>query len=180
MTMNAQLLKKTRQAAARLANVELEVQSARNEYHALVRRIHLAGGSLREIAQALELSHQRVQQIIEGAGGSWWRRIWRSRNARENLTCTFCGGSQNEVARLIAGPRVFICDTCVAAAEQALSAGTRSASGALLILAGDTSKTRCSFCGKRRASERPVLKGRGNICGECLKICRQILIDSQP
>jgi hypothetical protein len=29
------------------------------------------------------------------------------------LYCSFCGKSQNEVTKLIAGPNVFICDGCV-------------------------------------------------------------------
>ena len=32
----------------------------------------------------------------------------------ETLYCSFCGKSQHEVAKLIAGPKVFICDECVA------------------------------------------------------------------
>jgi len=31
----------------------------------------------------------------------------------KNLYCTFCGKSQHEVRKLIAGPSVFICDECV-------------------------------------------------------------------
>ena len=30
------------------------------------------------------------------------------------LYCSFCGKSQHEVRKLIAGPSVFICDECVA------------------------------------------------------------------
>ena len=30
-----------------------------------------------------------------------------------NVVCSFCGKSQKEVRRLIAGPTVFICDDCV-------------------------------------------------------------------
>src|SRR3989338_3972189 len=29
------------------------------------------------------------------------------------LTCSFCGKSQSEVRKLIAGPMVYICDACV-------------------------------------------------------------------
>ena len=29
------------------------------------------------------------------------------------LSCSFCGKGQHDVAKLIAGPRVFICDECV-------------------------------------------------------------------
>lgn len=34
-------------------------------------------------------------------------------NIRETLHCSFCGKSQHEVKKLIAGPNVFICDECV-------------------------------------------------------------------
>ena len=32
---------------------------------------------------------------------------------QENLTCSFCGKSQDEVKKLIAGPAVYICDECI-------------------------------------------------------------------
>ena len=32
---------------------------------------------------------------------------------KEKLYCSFCGKSQHEVKKLIAGPNVFICDECV-------------------------------------------------------------------
>jgi hypothetical protein len=37
---------------------------------------------------------------------------------RSELTCSFCGKSDREVAKLVAGPRVFICDGCVAIAAR--------------------------------------------------------------
>jgi len=33
--------------------------------------------------------------------------------SEKNLFCTFCGKSQHEVKKLIAGPSVFICDECI-------------------------------------------------------------------
>jgi ATP-dependent Clp protease ATP-binding subunit ClpX len=38
----------------------------------------------------------------------------RRRDQRETLFCSFCGKSQNQARRLIAGPNVYICDECVA------------------------------------------------------------------
>ena len=32
---------------------------------------------------------------------------------KDKLFCSFCGKSQHEVRKLIAGPTVFICDECV-------------------------------------------------------------------
>jgi len=35
---------------------------------------------------------------------------------RKRLACSFCGRSADEVRKLVAGPRVYICDACVTAA----------------------------------------------------------------
>jgi ATP-dependent protease Clp, ATPase subunit len=35
-------------------------------------------------------------------------------DGKNTLYCSFCGKSQHEVKKLIAGPTVFICDECVA------------------------------------------------------------------
>jgi hypothetical protein len=181
MPINHLLLEKARAAGVALADAEHQVQLARTEYHTIVRRIHLAGGSLRELAHALELSHQRVQQMVEGAGGSWWRRIWRSRNARHNLICTFCRRAEMQVNKLIAGPDVFICDACVALAQQTITGSLPTGTRDSFALATQHAKARCSFCRKRRTADRPLLVSTAaNICRECLNTCRQILVDSTP
>jgi hypothetical protein len=180
MAVNRQLLAKARAAGARLAEAEHQVDLARKDYHSVVRRMHLAGGSLRELAAELGLSHQRIQQMVSGAGGSWWQSIWSSRNLKGNLVCTFCGLTQDKVARLIAGPKVFICDACVALAQSAMKGGLPAADHGPLALAGRDARTRCSFCGKRKTPDRALLTGAANICDECLSVCRQILVDSSP
>src|SRR5580692_8947461 len=35
------------------------------------------------------------------------------KDSKSSLYCSFCGKSQHEVRKLIAGPTVFICDECV-------------------------------------------------------------------
>ena len=37
----------------------------------------------------------------------------KSPDSKNTLYCSFCGKSQHEVRKLIAGPTVFICDECV-------------------------------------------------------------------
>lgn len=37
------------------------------------------------------------------------------------LRCSFCGKKETEVLKLVAGPRVYICDACVAIASQIMS-----------------------------------------------------------
>ena len=38
----------------------------------------------------------------------------RGKGLNPTLHCSFCGKTQHQVAKLIAGPAVFICDECVA------------------------------------------------------------------
>ena len=37
------------------------------------------------------------------------------------LRCSFCGKNETEVLKLVAGPRVYICDGCVAIASRIMS-----------------------------------------------------------
>lgn len=37
------------------------------------------------------------------------------------LSCSFCRKNENEVKKLVAGPRVYICDECVAIATKLMS-----------------------------------------------------------
>jgi ATP-dependent Clp protease ATP-binding subunit ClpX len=39
--------------------------------------------------------------------------FWKTR-----LACSFCGKSATEVAKLVAGPKVYICDACAATVIQ--------------------------------------------------------------
>jgi hypothetical protein len=129
MTLDADLLTKARAQGARSAEADRAALLARADYHTAVRRLHLAGGSLREIAHALGISHQRVQQIVDGAGGSWWQRAWRTRNAARDAVCTGCERPPSEVHKLLAGPDVYLCDACVAVAEAALSGASSGPAG---------------------------------------------------
>jgi ATP-dependent Clp protease ATP-binding subunit ClpX len=45
--------------------------------------------------------------------------------ADDKLKCSFCGKRASEVARLIAGPSVFICDGCVDACIEILSSNSK-------------------------------------------------------
>lgn len=172
MTTNGNLLKKASDAGAQLAEADRQALLARAEYHTAIRRLHLGGASLREIAEALSLSHQRVQQIVRAAGGSWWQ-IWKRRRVKADAICTWCDRPASEVSKLIAGPAVFICNSCTEAAERVIQ-GTKSGRSDLGS-AERGSKARCSFCRKRPDEQRSLVIGPANVCSECLGICREIL-----
>jgi hypothetical protein len=171
MVTDSNLLRKANDAGAQLVEAERHALLARAEYHIAIRRLHLGGASLREIAAVLSLSHQRVQQIVNAAGGSWWQ-VWK-RSVKPDAICTWCDRPPSEVSKLIAGPRVFICDSCTQAAESVIR-GTRRGPGELRS-ADRGSRARCSFCRKRADEKRSLVIGPANVCSECLGICREIL-----
>lgn len=41
------------------------------------------------------------------------QRERESTTAEPPISCSFCGKSQDEVRKIVAGPRVYICDECV-------------------------------------------------------------------
>ena len=78
-------------------------------------------GMYDQIAGLLKENRQNLRQITglllqERLGRSKEDRtaaLQRPTAAAENtLYCSFCGKSQHEVEKLIAGPAVFICDEC--------------------------------------------------------------------
>ena len=174
MAIVQDLLDKARAAGVDLVEAERRVLTTRADYHSAIRRLHLAGAPLREIAEALSLSHQRVQQIVTASGGSWWRRAWRTRRTQADAICTWCDRPPSEVAKLVAGPDVYICDACVTAAGR-VERGPGKAGGALK-LAKTRSRERCTFCQKRSSDTRSLVTGpAAHICSECLRLCREIM-----
>jgi hypothetical protein len=195
------ILAEAREARDRLISFEHEANLARVGYQHAIRRLHAGGASLREIADALGLSYQRVHQIVDTGAGKGALKA----SATVSMQCSFCGRSQTEVRKVIGGPGVRICDGCVDLALEALDRGEGATPGLTRLVAADPSepKARCDFCGKRRgqvsglaaAPDRrivPVKRGgqraarvkagrrlsRGappRICADCLDLCVEIL-----
>jgi hypothetical protein len=167
--MDEDLLAEARRTQERLIDAERDADVARADFHRAVRRLHLHGASLRELAGALSLSHQRVHQIVESAGGSrrWLRQ--REPSQREpghcdvpagapKPACTFCGQGQAQGGRIIPGHNVRICAACVALAQDAIN--SRPAPGGpflpVIFMPGRGQpdcepqiRLACSFCGKQ-------------------------------
>jgi hypothetical protein len=147
------ILREAREARDRLIGLEREADLARVSYQHAIRRLHAGGGSLREIADALGLSYQRVHQIVDVAAGKGSIRS----SAAKPMRCSFCDRSQAEARRLIAGPGIAICDRCVSLAMEALDRGEAgSPVVARMVAASPTgpsaptgAEARCHFCGKR-------------------------------
>jgi ClpX C4-type zinc finger len=186
--MDETMLAEARQAQERLIDAERDADVARADFHRAVRRLHLHGASLRELASGLGLSHQRVHQIVESAGGSRrWLRRDRVRPDPGLLACTFCGKHQKQVKKLIAGPSVYICDGCVDLAKSVLGDGQPVTTEIAELTAGpeDEPRVQCSFCGKCRyqvaglmvSSVQTERKAPATICSECLDLCTEIVTE---
>lgn len=186
MPVDPELFTAARAAEARLIDAERAADIARADFHHSVRRLQLSGGSLREIADALGLSHQRVHQIVEGAGGARpWRpaaRHDKGKPARGDLLkCSFCGKGQKQVRKLIAGPKVYVCNECVERADRVIATGEPTATPlSAMTVANDRGRyaapVKCSFCGKRRHQVTGLATAsRATICSECLELCHEII-----
>jgi hypothetical protein len=181
MPLDSGLLAQARAAEARVFDAEYNAEVARTEFHRAIRRLQLAGGSLREIAEQFGLSHQRVHQIVEATGGS---RRWRGGQAGscELLSCSFCGKHQKQVKKLIAGPDAYICDRCIDRVHTVLAAVGKTASTPTATIRRVSDEGRdesCSFCGKRRDRvEAMAAAGEARICNECLDLCDEIITDT--
>jgi hypothetical protein len=84
MTLDEQILAEAKEVRQHLVDLESQTAHARVDYHHAIKKLHAEGGSLREIAEALDLSHQRVHQIVEGPAGPpggppWGGRRWKHR-----------------------------------------------------------------------------------------------------
>jgi hypothetical protein len=192
MGMDQELVRQAERAKEHLAVAQHAAYRAKADYHQAVRRLHAAGGSLREIAEALRMSHQRVHQIIDEAAEPTRRRWRREPQLLSGPVgpCSFCGRPRDVCAKLIAGPEVFICDRCVIQATR-LAAGpvVEGQVEGSLRLEPSGSEVKCSFCGKEaRKVRRLVASGLSvpagkfgdlpRVCDKCLDLCEEILAET--
>jgi len=166
MPVDAARLAHALQARERMDRGRREALAARAEFDSAVCDLHRAGASLREIAEALDLSHQRVHQIVGQQPSVWARLTRRPGPRRQTSACSFCGRSQAEVEKLVAGPGVYICDGCIRSVAPNVRAGAH---------------VTCSFCGRqRRDAQSMAARGDVRICDSCLRLCLEVLAEAAP
>jgi len=114
----------------------------------------------------------------------------------DDFHCSFCGKRRTEVRKLISGPRVFICNECVARCRQVL--------GPRLVVEdapNDLERTtqdlpaqdipddeeitaerkppdehHCSFCGTLKTDVARLVAGPTvYICNECVELCEDVI-----
>jgi ATP-dependent protease Clp ATPase subunit len=101
------------------------------------------------------------------------------------LSCSFCGKSQKQVTKLIAGPGAFICDGCVSHAHVVIAIHGQTVSTPIATIqqvSAHAEAEQCSFCGKRR-HQVAAMASAGEmriICDECLELCEAIVSEEPP
>jgi len=194
MGLDPELVREAERAKEQLAVAQHAAYRAKVDYHQAIRRLHAAGGSLREIAEALRLSHQRVHQIIEEAAESTRRRWRREPQVLSGPVgpCSFCGRPRDVCAKLIAGPQVFICDRCVVQAIRlAADPAVEGQAEGSMRLEPPGSQAKCSFCGLEARKARQLVAGGlavpagkfgdlPRICDKCRDLCLEILAEPSP
>jgi hypothetical protein len=184
--VDEKLLAEARQARERLIHAERAAEAARAEFRGAVHRLVVHGSRSGDIAAALELSHERLDEMVQGAGGA--DREDQAGILGNDLTCSFCGRSQHEVRKLIAGPGCYICEACVGLTEGVASGGSPAHTrlGPVHAVPEQDERARCSFCGKHRclvtglaarSAETGLASGHPAICTECLSLCNEILVE---
>ncbi len=203
MTLDDGVLRDVEAARDRLERLEDDLYEARAGYHQAIRRLHAAGGSMREIASALGLSHQRVHQIIgtdgiveveasavtevpaPGPTASESTGEERGHGSAVAVTagedaCSFCGAPRRELDRLLAAPGpVFICSSCVKQANLAVQ--HRSARAMRTVPVHDDAT--CSFCGNPSRIGGVMAEsdaGHPRICSTCTETCRRLVSSEEP
>ena len=92
------------------------------------------------------------------------------------LYCSFCGKSQHEVVKLIAGPSVFICNDCVELCNGIIFDEDQLENPPKRHPA----PTSCSFCNKSDDEVEEILTGPSvSICNECVEISNRIIAERQ-
>jgi hypothetical protein len=74
MPVGAALLQQATRARDRFVAAQHEADRAQVSYQDAIRKLHASGASLREIADALGLSYQRVHQIVDPTSGKGARK----------------------------------------------------------------------------------------------------------
>jgi ATP-dependent protease Clp ATPase subunit len=110
----------------------------------------------------------RLTYCVSKLLGLTHRRSGPMRSKRHIYICSFCDKRQDQVQRLIAGPKnVYVCNECVAVYSKEPEEPHRERG------------LSCSFCGKKQGQVQYLIVGphEVNICNQCLILCQEIIAE---
>src|SRR5207249_10947991 len=97
-----------------------------------------------------------------------------------NLVCSFCGKSQDEVRKLIAGPIVYICDECIDLCNDIIAEEVEL-EGAASPVASLNTPTWCRVCRLPKSADEVVAVSElGFVCHRCVDMIRAATDDPEP
>jgi len=90
----------------------------------------------------------------------------------KTYTCSFCGKSQDEVRKLIAGPTVYICDECIDLCNDIIAEEVEL-EGPVSRVASLNTPTWCRVCRLPKSAEEVVAVSElGFFCRRCIDMIR--------
>jgi len=98
--------------------------------------------------------------------------------------CSFCGKSQDEVRKLIAGPTVYICDECIDLCNDIIAEEVdreEQLEGAANPVASLNAPSWCLVCQLPKPAEEVVaVPELGFVCHRCVDMIRAATDDPEP
>ena len=108
----SQVSAEAREAMRRAASIAQQSGRGEVDTQDLLAALALDPGSrARRVLSHLGVNIAAMKKQLEGYVGPGKQR--RRKRDKADLACSFCGKSQKQVRKLIAGPGVYICDECV-------------------------------------------------------------------
>jgi len=102
----------------------------------------------------------------------------------KTYTCSFCGKSQDEVRKLIAGPTVYICDECIDLCNDIIAEEVdheAQLEGPASPVSSPNAPTWCRVCQLPKPAEEVVaVPELGFVCHRCVDMIRAATDESEP
>ena len=127
------------------------------------------GEIARELLQIGTVLEETLKRAI---GDDWDAQVPKFDEDAKHAACSFCGKSQNEVRKLVAGPSVHICDECIELCKNILADELDAGEGRKNPSPKATihDNRLCGICMEERESDELIfLPHAAYMCAGCLE-----------
>jgi hypothetical protein len=123
-----------------------------------------------EIARQLFQIGAALEETLKSAFGEQWESQVPQFAEEHKLSCSFCGKSEAEVRKLIAGHSMHICDECVGACNEILTKENIDQVDDAAKPSAATTEQLCGICMEPRDSDELIfLPHAAYMCAGCLE-----------